>query len=181
VDVNAREERQLDLVTLGSFQREGRGRTGSSRTKVRTRTWRPTGATRRCTSCREANMTRKNTASVLHGCCWSAAWMSMSKTNTSTTHYTRQLSGGGSRSRGYFSITAQTRTWGMIRVRHHCTKCRQASMNSQDHAASASPGYCWSAVRIANARNKNKMDPVTCRSFQRGGSRSRRRFSNTVH
>jgi ankyrin repeat protein len=31
VDVNARDKRRLDLATLGSFQREGRGHTASSR------------------------------------------------------------------------------------------------------------------------------------------------------
>jgi ankyrin repeat protein len=67
-------------------------------------------ANRRCTSCHEANTTPKNTVSVLHGCCWTAAWMFMSKTNTSQPHYTTRPSKGGLVSCSYFSIVAQTRT-----------------------------------------------------------------------
>jgi ankyrin repeat protein len=77
-DVNARRKDSWTSLHWAAFK----GRVEVARflldhgsTMVRTRTWRPTWAKRRCTSCHEATTPPKNKVSALHGYYWSAAWM----------------------------------------------------------------------------------------------------------
>jgi hypothetical protein len=113
---------------------------------------------------------------VLHGCCWSTAWMSMPKTNTSGPHYIRQLSEEGLRSYGYFSSMVRTRTWRPSGGETALHLVSRGEYDSQEQGVS----HCTAITGARCGRERTaerRLDLATLRQLSKGGPRSHGPFS----